>query len=102
MKPGAVLLNVSRGALVDEGALAEALEEGRLAGAGIDVFEREPPAAGNPLLTLPNVVLTSHAAFYSVEALADMRRKAFLNVTQVLRGEPPPYPVNRPRARTAR
>ena len=92
---GAVLLNTSRGGLVDEKALAAALREGRLGGAGLDVFETEPPPRDHPLLGLPNVVVSSHSAHYSLEAGADMRAKAFGNVAKVLRGEAPLSPVNR-------
>ena len=68
MKPTAILVNTARGPLVDENALAEALAERRIAGAGIDVFEAEPPAADNPLLKAPNIVLSPHTAGSTVEA----------------------------------
>lgn len=89
MRPTAAVVNVSRGELIDERALVRALEDGRLGGAGLDVFEREPPDPDHPLMRLPNVVLTSHAAYYSVEALDDVRRKAFEEVARVLAGERP-------------
>ena len=94
MKPTAVLLNTARGAVVDQDALVAALREGRLRGAGLDVLEREPPAPDDQLLALDNVVVTSHAAFYSVEALAEMRRTAVENVVRVLTGRPPLFAVN--------
>ena len=70
MKPTAVLINCARGGVVDEAALAEALREGRIAGAGVDVLSNEPPARGNPLLSLdlPNLIVTPHVAWASREA----------------------------------
>jgi glycerate dehydrogenase len=76
MKPTALLLNTSRGGLVDEAALARALSEGRLAGAGVDVLSTEPPEASNPLLAAPNCVITPHCAWATSAA-----RQRLLNVT---------------------
>jgi D-3-phosphoglycerate dehydrogenase len=94
MKPGALVINVSRGGLVDEAALAAALTEGRLGGAGIDTLAFEPPEPGNPVLAAPNVILTPHAAHYSTESYAEVRTKVFADVAAVLGGGRPRYPVN--------
>ena len=93
LRPGAILINTARGPLVDEGALARALAAGRLAGAGLDVFEREPPAADNPLLALDNVVLTAHVAAGTADAFRAKMRAAFANMERVLRGEAPLHKV---------
>jgi phosphoglycerate dehydrogenase-like enzyme len=93
MKPTAVLLNTSRGGLVDGAALAAALASGRLGGAGLDVFEQEPLAADDPLRRLDTVVLSPHSASFAEEALADARKRALADVLRVLRGEPPLDPV---------
>lgn len=74
MKPGALLIQCSRGGIVDEAALAEALASGRLAGAGLDVFETEPLPAGHPFLRLPNLVLTPHVGAATHESQADAAR----------------------------
>jgi len=95
MKPGAVLINSSRGGLIDDDALAEALSSGRLRGAGLDVFESEPPSPDHPLMGLSNVVLSDHFAWYSVESLADLKRKAAEEVRRVLEGGDPVNWVNR-------
>ena len=75
MKPGAVLVNTSRGALVNEAALVKALEGGHLAGALLDVYEKQPLPPEHPLRDLPNVILTPHVAFYSEGALETLRRR---------------------------
>ncbi len=90
MKPGAILINTARGGLVDEHALAEALRQGRLAGAGIDVLSEEPPRAGNPLLALaiPNLIVTPHNAWASLEAQQRLADQLIENIEAYVRGEP--------------
>ncbi len=95
MKPNAVLINTSRGAIVDETALVRALAEGWIAGAGLDVLVQEPPPADHPLLALPNVIVTPHAAFYSEASIAELQQKAAQNVVDVLLGKLPTHIVNR-------
>ncbi|MDR7464042.1 MAG: C-terminal binding protein [Armatimonadota bacterium] len=94
MKPTAYLINTARGPIVHEAALLQALQEGWIAGAALDVLESEPPPAGHPLLQAPQVVLTPHVAFYSEESLQELQRKAAEEVARVLTGQPPRYPVN--------
>ena len=95
MKPGAILINTSRGKVVDEQALIEALRSGRLAGAGLDVLWTEPPARDNPLFAMDNVVLTPHYASSTVEAIEDLAAKVSRQIVQYLRGEWPTYLANR-------
>jgi D-3-phosphoglycerate dehydrogenase len=95
MKPGAFVLNVARGGIVDETALASALREGRLGGAGIDVYENEPPA-GSPLLDAPNTVLTPHLGASTVEAQVAVAEEIAEQVLDVLAGRPAQYAVNAP------
>lgn len=89
LKPTAIVVNVSRGGLVDEAALARALREGRIHAAGIDVFEREPPGPDNPLFAAPNAILTDHAAWYSERSVGVLQRKAAEEVARVLAGGRP-------------
>jgi D-3-phosphoglycerate dehydrogenase len=94
MKPTAFLINTSRGGIVDEHALAEALKEGRLGGAALDVLSVEPPPADHRLLQAPNLILTPHLAFYSRESVIELQTKAAEEVARALKGEPPRSPVN--------
>ncbi|MCZ7566764.1 MAG: C-terminal binding protein [Burkholderiales bacterium] len=95
MKPTAVLVNTARGALVDEAALVEALRAGRILGAGLDVYEHEPPRPGHRLFELDNVVLSDHTGWYSEESVAELQTKAAEEVARVLRGEAPRHWLNR-------
>jgi len=94
MKPTAILINTSRGPVVDEQALARALKDKRLAGAALDVWEREPVAADNPLLKMDNVIATSHAAYFSSPAVAQIPRRCGEEVARVLTGQRPLHVVN--------
>ena len=93
MKPTAYLINTARGPIVDETALARALDEGQLAGAALDVMPQEPPV-GSPLLGRDNVIITPHTSFYSEESLLELQRKAAQEVAAVLTGNVPKNPVN--------
>jgi len=93
MKPGSYLINTARGPIVDDQALARALDAGQLAGAALDVMPQEPPA-GSPLLGRDNVIITPHTSFYSEESLLELQRKAAQEVADVLTGKPAKNPVN--------
>lgn len=87
MKPHAILVNTSRGPLVDTAALVEALSAGRIGGAALDVFEEEPLPADSALRDLENVILTPHAAWYSEESYVELKRRIVENVADACAGE---------------
>ncbi|HLJ55788.1 MAG TPA: D-glycerate dehydrogenase [Chthonomonadaceae bacterium] len=96
MKQTAVLINTARGAVIDQAALADALSRGVIAAAGLDVFEFEPLPLGDPLLSLPNVVLLPHIGSASIATRTKMAILAAENLAAGLRGKPLPHPVNVP------
>jgi phosphoglycerate dehydrogenase-like enzyme len=94
MRPGAVIVNTARGAIIDEPALVEALRTGALAAAGLDVFAEEPVPADNPLLALPNVVLTPHVSWYTVDTMRRYLGMAVENCRRIRDGEALAHVVN--------
>lgn len=94
MKPSAILINTSRGGLIDENALVKALKEKLIFGAGIDVFEQEPPSLIHPYFLLKNVVVSDHTGWYSVESLELLQRKAAEEVARVFSNQQPLSWVN--------
>ncbi len=96
LKPGVMLVNVARGGVYDEAVVAQALKDGKVAGAAIDVYETEPPAADNPLLSAPNTVLTPHLGALTAEAQLRVAEEACEQVVDVLAGRSARYAVNAP------
>ncbi len=89
-----LLINTSRGPIIDEEALIKALKGGQISGAGLDVLEKEPPDVSNPLLKMENVILSPHVGFYSVESISELKRRTAQNVADVLMGRWPASVVN--------
>ena len=94
MEKRPLLINTSRGPIIDERALIQALEEDLISGAGMDVLEKEPPDSQNPLLKMENVILSPHISFYSVESISELKRRTAKNVSDVLTGKWPGSVVN--------
>jgi D-3-phosphoglycerate dehydrogenase len=94
MKPTSFLINTSRGGVIDQAAVILALQEGWIAGAGLDVFEPERLAPDHPLLHVPNLLATPHVAFYSEESVVELETKAAQNVADILVGKRPGPVVN--------
>ncbi len=94
MKPTVIVVNTSRGAIIDQEALVRALQENRIGGAALDVLAEEPPTAASPLLGFDNVILTPHSGARSEEALVQLHETVMRSVEAILRGYWPPFPVN--------
>ncbi len=95
MKPGTVIVNSSRGGLIDEQALYNALKLNKIYAAGLDVFEQEPVDLNNPLLSLPNVICTDHTAWFTQESVIELQHKAAQEVLRVFNGGEPIHWVNK-------
>ncbi|MCA1808479.1 MAG: C-terminal binding protein [Kiritimatiellia bacterium] len=96
MKPTAIIINTSRGPIIDEQALYEALSQGKINSAGLDVFTQEPINPDNPLLQLDSVTFSGHTGWYTEESQTELKRKAAENVRDALQGKTPKYAVNKP------
>jgi len=94
MKPSAMIVNCARGSLIDEAALSQALVEGRLGGAALDVLEGEPPDPNSPIYGAPNLIVTPHMAGSTEECLRTIAGTAGTDMVRVLSGQPPLHPVN--------
>ncbi|MHB8581380.1 MAG: C-terminal binding protein [Ignavibacteriaceae bacterium] len=94
MKSEAIIVNTARGGIIDAEALAKACKEKWIAGAGIDVYEKEPPPYNFPLIGLENVILTPHLSWYSEDAGWDIRKKIVEDVSRFVNGEKPRFPIN--------
>ena len=101
MKTNAIIINASRGAIVDEAALAGALKEGRIRGAGLDVFSKEPISPENPILDAPNTILTPHIAGATNESRIRIINLTIDNVLSVLTGKEPVNIVNGVKPKTS-
>lgn len=101
MGPRTILINSARGGLIDTAALAEALQRGQIFGAGLDVFETEPPSPDAPIFAAPNTVFSDHIGWYSEASVTDLRRKAASEVLRILTGQPPQHPVTATNIATA-
>lgn len=95
MKPTAILVNTSRGMLIDDEALIEALRQRRILCAGLDAFSVEPMPKDSPYFELDNVILTDHSGYSNVESIVELKEKSAWNIVDVLTGKQPKYPVNR-------
>ena len=95
MKNTAIVVNTSRGPVINEKALFRALSEGWIGAAGIDVFEKEPADKDNPLLALDNITVSGHTGFYTEESISELKTKAAENIVETFLSGRPKYPVNK-------
>ena len=94
MMPGGIIVNCARGGIIQEQALADALNSGHLAGAGLDVVEPAPPPDDHPLLSAPNIIITPHTAFFSQASTVELERRTAEEAIRVLNGNPPQNLIN--------
>lgn len=94
MKKEVIIVNTSRGPIIKEAALFKALKENRITYAGLDVFEEEPIKLSSSLLTMNNIILSDHTAYYSEESIVELKTKAAINISNVFKGIKPLYPIN--------
>jgi D-3-phosphoglycerate dehydrogenase len=94
LKDSVILVNTSRGSVMDQEALIESLRKGRIGAAGLDVLAREPPSAADPILGFENVIVTPHIGWYSEQSSARLQENAALEAERILTGNPPKHPVN--------
>ena len=94
MSEGSIVISTARGGIIDEPALVKALNSGRISGAGLDVWEREPPPADHPLLAFDTVIASPHTAGVTVDSRKAMARYAATQLIELLDGRPPTRPVN--------
>jgi D-3-phosphoglycerate dehydrogenase len=95
MKPSSLLINCSRGPLIDEKALAKALKSGTIAGAGLDVVEKDSYDAANPIFSCDNAIITPHIGYHSLQATQELREKVIADIIRVLKGEEARNQVNK-------
>ena len=94
MKPDAILINTSRGAILDEAALIEAVKAGKLGGAVLDVITNEPPSVDDPILHTPGILVTPHVSYISKESYSELKRRTVYNGLAMFRGQDTPDLVN--------
>jgi D-3-phosphoglycerate dehydrogenase len=94
LKDSVILINTSRGSVIDQEALIESLREGRIGAAGLDVLAKEPPSVADPILGFENVIVTPHIGWYSEQSSARLQENAALEAERILTGNPPKHPVN--------
>jgi D-3-phosphoglycerate dehydrogenase len=94
MKDSAILVNTSRGSVIDQEALIASLRNGKIAAAGLDVLAKEPPSSNDPVLGLENVIVTPHIGWYSEQSSSRLQENAALEAERILAGKPPKHPVN--------
>jgi D-3-phosphoglycerate dehydrogenase len=94
MKDTAILVNTSRGSVIDQETLITSLRNGKIAAAGLDVLAKEPPISNDPVLRLENVIVTPHIGWYSEQSSSRLQENAALEAERILAGKPPKHPIN--------